>query len=70
MHGETIPQVKLIWVVSGPHSEAFPMRDIHVQNVWMRENQEKSRPEWIQARCYGPGKGTRMHVGRQGQGIV
>lgn len=46
------------------------MRDIHVQNVWMMENQQKSSPEWILARCYSPGKGqsARMCFGRRDKG--
>lgn len=31
LRGGTISQVKLMWVVSGSHSETFPMRDIHMQ---------------------------------------
>lgn len=57
--------MKLMWVVSGPPSEVFTTKDIH-----MTEKQQESRPEWILARFYGPGKGDRMNFRRQGQGIT
>lgn len=62
--------MKLTWVVSGPPSEVFTTKDIHMQSVWMKGNQEESRPEWTSARCYRPGKGDRMNFRRQGQDVA
>ena len=51
--------------LGGVHHEGYT----HAECMDDGETQE-SRPEWILARFYGPGKGDGMNFRRQGQGIT